>query len=305
MREPAPVCAPLLVAGHREAAPPVRASLPLQLGRDPPDLGFEGVRVVGEHLDQVDPLGRALGVVGEERADLLPDDVLAGERQHARVDGLDRGGLHVHQGARVAQRRVEAVVADVDQGRVLRDRQHVQLGFGDEAERALRPAQDGVEVEAALRVADVGEVVAGEAAVELGEALGDQRRVLPLDAVHQLMDGADPVGAGLHLSQRLLVQWARGPDRAVEEHGGEREHVVACLAVEAGALAARVRVDHAADGGAVGGGELGGEEQAVRLERRVELVLDDARLHAHAPALRHRSPGSGSCGARRRPRGRP
>ena len=79
------------------------------------------------------------------------------------------------------------------------------------------------------------------------------------------MDGSDPVGAGLHLSQRLLVQWARGPDRAVEKHGGEREHVVACLAVEAGALAARVRVDHAADRGAVGGGELGGEEQAVRV----------------------------------------
>src|SRR3954462_7697746 len=103
---------------------------------------------------------------------------------------------------------------------MLRDRQNVQLGFGDEAERALCPAQDGVEVEAALRVADMSEVVSGEAAVELGEALGDQRRVLPLDAVHQLMDGTTPVGAGLHLSQRLLVQWARGPDCAVEEHGG-------------------------------------------------------------------------------------
>ena len=272
----------LLVSRNREAAPSVAAALPFQLVCDPPDLVLEIARVVGQDLDEVHPLGWAFGIVREELADLTPHNVVAGEGEHTRVDGFHRGCVHVHQGARVTQRGVEAVVADVDQSRVLRDGQHVQFGFGDEAERTLRPAQDGVEIKAPLAVTDVGEIVAGKGAVELGEALRDQRCVLPLDAVHQLMDGSDPVGAGLHLSQRLLVQWARGPDRTVEKHGGEREHMVACLAVEAGALAARVRVDHAADRGAVGGGELGGEEQAVRFERCVELVLDDARLHAHA-----------------------
>ena len=37
----------------------------------------------------------------------------------------------------VAQRRVEAAIAHVDQRAVFRDRQHVQLRLGEEAERAL------------------------------------------------------------------------------------------------------------------------------------------------------------------------
>ena len=126
-------------------------------------------RLVGEQLDKVTPSAGPSGSSGKKVADLLPRRCLASERQHSRVDGLDRGGLHVHQGACIAQRGVETVIADVDERRAVRDRQHVQLGVGDEAEGALRPAQDRVEVETALRVADVSEVVAGEAAVELGK----------------------------------------------------------------------------------------------------------------------------------------
>ena len=137
---------------------------------------------------------------------------------------------------------------------------HVQLGFRDEAERALRPARDAVQVEAAVCVADVGEVITRKRAVELGKALGDERAVLPLDLVHQPVHRSNPVGAGFHLGQRMVVEGTRGPDRAVEEHSGERQHVVARLAVETRALAARVGVDHAPDGGAVGGGELRREE---------------------------------------------
>ena len=79
--------------------------------------------------------------------------------------------------------------------RLVRDRQHVQLGLGDEAEGALRPAQDGVEVESALRVADVSKIVAGEAAVEPGKALGDQRGVLALDG-RRPADGRRRPGQG-------------------------------------------------------------------------------------------------------------
>ena len=71
-RRPPRCCAPPPRSRHGEAAPPVCAALPLQLGRDPPELGLEVLRVVGQQLDQVHALGRALGVVGEELADLLP-----------------------------------------------------------------------------------------------------------------------------------------------------------------------------------------------------------------------------------------
>ena len=106
------------------------------------------------------------------------------------------------------------------------------------------------------------------------------------DGVHQPVDGADAVRSGLDRLELLLVQRARGPDRAVEQHGGERQHVVAGLAVDAGALAARIGVDHAADGGAVRGRELRREEQPVRLQRLVELILDHPGLDPNAPPRR-------------------
>ena len=274
---------PARIPRHREATAAARPALLLEERGHAFQLRREIVGVVGQQLDQVDSLGRALGIVGEELLHLVPDDVLAGEPQHPRVDGLDRGRLHGDQGARVAQGGIEAVVADVHQRRVLRDRQHVELGFGDEAERALRPAQDGVEVEASLAVADMGEVVAGERAVELREALGDQRLVVAVDGVHQPVDGPDAVGSGLDRLELLLVQRARGPDRAVEQHGGERQHMVAGLAVDARALAARIGVDHAADGGAVRGRQLRREEQPVRLQRLVELILHHPGLDPNAP----------------------
>ncbi len=139
---------------------------------------------------------------GKEVAHVLPDDVVLGERQHLGIDGLDRGGPEPDESLGVTQRRVEAVVADVDQRAVARDRQHVELGFGQEAERALRAAQDRVEVEAALRVADMGEVVAREAAVELGEVLVDQVRLVAGDVREsRRWIAADPVGAALDRSQ--------------------------------------------------------------------------------------------------------
>ena len=56
------------------------------------------------------------------------------------------------------------------------------------------------------------------------------------------------------------------------------------LAVEHGACAAGVVGHHAADGGAAGGGDVGREAQAVRLQAARSVVEHDARLDAH-PAL--------------------
>ncbi len=128
----------------------------------------------------------------------------------------------------------------------------------------------------------MGEVVAGEAAVELGEPARDLIAMLPRDAIDHPVDLADAVVATLDRGERVVVERVRGPDRAVAEHGGQRPHVVACLAVKAGALATGVGRDHAADRGTVRGAEFGGEEQAVRPQRRIELVLDHAGLDPHA-----------------------
>ena len=45
----------------------------------------------------------------------------------------------------------------------------------------------------AAAVAQVNQVVARDAAIELGKALGDQRRVVDADAVEQAMDRADAI----------------------------------------------------------------------------------------------------------------
>ena len=109
----------------------------------------------------------------------------------------------------------------------------------------------------------MGQVVAGEAAVELGEAPAISAALSRCDAVDQPVDRADPVGPRLRLRQLIVIERRRAPDGAVEQHGRQLQHMVARLAVEARALAAGVGADHAADGGAVRGRQLGREEQAV------------------------------------------
>src|SRR6516165_10155693 len=61
--------------------------------------------------------------------------------------------------------------------------------------------------------------------------------------------------------------------------------MIACLAIEARTLAACVRADHSSYRGAIGGGELRREEQAVFGQCGVELILYDASLNPY-PTLR-------------------
>ena len=167
---------------------------------------------------------------------------------------------------------------------MLRDGQHVELGFDDKTQRALRAAQQAVEVEAPIGFAQVGEVIAGEAAVERREDFFDQLLLVignVLGAAIHLADHVVALGLAVRqfVCQRLAVEAF-----AAQQHGRQFEHVVAGFAVGATALAAGVGVDHAADGGPVRGGQLGGKKQAVGFQCCVELVFDHAALHAH-PAL--------------------
>ena len=140
----------LVPARDREPAPALDAALGGERLGDPLERRLDLLLGVADELDEIDARSGPAVVVGEEVAHVLPDDVVLGQRQHLGIDGLDRGGAEPDQGLRVAQRGIEAVVAHIDQRAVGRDRQHVQLGLGEKPERALGPAQDRVEIEAAV-----------------------------------------------------------------------------------------------------------------------------------------------------------
>ena len=165
-----------------------------------------------------------------------------------------------------------------------RDRQHVEHRLVGQRKRPLGAAQHAVEVEAAVLLAQMGEVVAGQAAVE--------RREDRLDALALLLDdlagGAIGAAPGRVLGAQGLefVLVDRGADQAfaADQHAVEFEHVVAGLAVFAATLAAGVGGDHAADGRPVGGGQFRCEEQPMGPQGGVELVLDHPGLDPH-PAV--------------------
>ncbi len=135
-----------------------------------------------------------------------------------------------------------------------------------------------------MLVVQVGQVVAGQAAVERREnrldALSFVLGNLCRAAIHRT-DAIGTSGGGL---QGGCVHGTAVQRRAVEQNGAQIQHVIAGLAVGAAALPAGIGADHAADGGAVGSRQFRGEKQPVGFERGVELVLDHPALHPY-PAL--------------------
>ena len=261
------------------------ATVGLQVRDKGGDTGIDLIRMVAAELHQVDAQGRFFRVGGEVFGNAVPDDVFHRQHQHPRVHRLDRQRLVRHQRVGIAQGVHEAGVANVDQHRVFRNRQHVELGFDHVAQRAFGTAQHAVEVEAAGVVAQVGEVVAGQAAVEFGKGAFDQLALGLLDLTGHAVHRADPAGQGAGSVQGGVIDRQAVQAFATEQHAVQFEHMVAGLAVGATALAAGVGVDHAADGGAVGGRQLRGEEQPVGFERGIELVLDHPGLDPHPAFL--------------------
>ncbi|MNT28480.1 hypothetical protein D3C72_1641700 [compost metagenome] len=86
-------------------------------------------RIITAELHEVNAQGWALGVGGEVFGDAVPDDVFHRQHQHLGVHSLDRQRLVRHQRIGIAQGVHEAGVAHVDQHRVFRDRQHIELGL--------------------------------------------------------------------------------------------------------------------------------------------------------------------------------
>ena len=253
-------------------------------------LGVQCRFAVGIEFDQVDAAdGRgALGTGREEFLDAVPHEILHGQVEHGvihRLDGSRTVALDRHQRLGVAQRVHEARVAQVDQRRAGRDGQGIQLGLDHEAQRALGAAQQTVEVEAPIGLAQVGEVVAGQAAIERREDVGDFLGTLIGDGARGAVDLTNAILTCAQCLELGIVDGMARQSRAIQQHAVERDHVVTSLAVFTAPLAGRIGIDHAADGGTIGGREFRGEEQSMRLERGIELILHHPGLDPYATLL--------------------
>ncbi len=175
--------------------------------------------------------------------------------------------------------------------------QAAQLDLGGEEEGAFRSGQQGAVVEGLARVAAedgaVGQQVEGVAGVAPGDARAreparDAFAVFRIAedvadvAVDARLEGVLRPGAlGLEFLRRERTEHGFRP---VAEEAPHLQHVIAGAAVLDRVRAAGVIAEHPAHHGPVLRRGLGTKLQAVRLERQIQLVADDTRLHPH-PAL--------------------
>ena len=233
-------------------------------------------------LDDVEPLQILAGYVLDEILHRVPDDVGAGQPQHPGVHRLHRQGVGLHHKGGVAQGRGEAVVLDVDERAVARDGGDIEPGFGDKAQGAFRAAQHPAHVQGvALWNIKVLEIVSGQKAVEFGEGGLDVGAPLAADAIEGAIDLPFTTLQRQLVGQSLTGHRLGGHELAVFQHGLETQHVIRGLAVHQRPLPRGVGVDHAPQGGAVGGGEIRREEVTVRLQIGVELILHHPGLDSH------------------------
>ncbi len=202
---------------------------------------------VGEHLGDVDAGGRLAFIFGEEGCDARPDDVALCKPQDCLVYRLDRRDIERHKIACIFEGCVEVVVAYIDKRRAGGDRQEVQFHLGDHRQRAFRTAKHRVEIEPAVLPDQVGEIIACHEAVELGENPLDVATVLRCDPREGAVDCADAVAPRLQRPQLLRAHRPGEEIRPIRQHHPQAEHMVACLAIKAGALAAGIGGNHAAD----------------------------------------------------------
>ena len=248
-------------------------------------LGTQFSFIIAGILHQVDALNRRVALLLREVVThRIPDDVAHGQVQHLGIHGFDGSRAPLHQRLGIAHGRLKAVVFDIDQRRMLGNRQHVELGFGDERQRAFATTEDGVQVETAGFIPDMGQVVAGQAAVQFREAGIDFGLLSALNLIQQTMGFAHTIRARLDAFQFFITDRAGLPDAAIKPYTGQFKHMVTGFAVQHRTLPTGVGVDHAADRGAVAGGQLRGEKQAIGFERGIELILDHPCLNAY-PAL--------------------
>ena len=161
---------------------------------------------------------------------------------------------------RGGQRFQQVCERDHHHGFGFRQRHQAQLGFEDDAQRAFGADHDLGEIHGLDGVREFVQVVAADAAQDLGIAAVDFGGVLGGKAQH----GAS--NSGFERSAARLELASRGMSRKCTTLPSESDHgllqnVVDGLAVQHAARAGGVVGHHAADGGAAGGGNIGREAQ--------------------------------------------
>ena len=159
------------------------------------------------------------------------------------------------------------------------------LRLDDEAERAFGAHQHPREVDGAVRMHELVEVVATDAAQDFREPAFDLGRVAPAKFRY------DSIRAGLDaIASSCLVQLGSGQGPQVSELSIRQHHplladVIDRLAVEHGAGSARVVSHHAANRGAAGRRHIGREAKVERAQLRVQVVKHHAGFHARPPLV--------------------
>ena len=125
------------------------------------------------------------------------------------------------QKPRVAHGEIEIGVADVDEHRMRRLLQDVHPRFDNDAECSLGAADKRVEIERTLGIADVGQIIARKAAIEVGKAGLDPRRVLALERVDSAVYRSRKIVPCLDGLKLVVRKWRRAPDRAIRENRRE------------------------------------------------------------------------------------
>ena len=207
---------------------------------------------------------------------------LAGEAQHGAVDQLDRDRPELDDVLRRIHRRHEAAeMAGADRA-TPEQRRKLELDPGGERERALGADQDMREVEIVAAGDERVEIVTADPALHLGKVRVDRFGLAGGDGEEVASERNErrlPRQVGEVARRRTEMRM-----RAVRQDSVDREHVLAGVAVAQRARAAGIVADHAADGGARGGGDVDRKPQPVRSQPAIELVEHDAGLDRAAPA---------------------
>jgi hypothetical protein len=272
-----------LIGDWNHAAPanaraaPVEAEVAHRLGQSV-ELFLVGRLRAFVELDEEDGGGLATDEAfngGAEERDL------ARQTDHGRVHEFDRDRVELHEVLGRVHRLVEGWEVTDAEHPPPDHRPEPHLDGGEIGERALRADEKVGEVDR-LRVGHEGvEVIAADAAIQLGEAGVNQVGVARPKGEHLC---GDPVSGGV-AARALRGDGAEACHAAVGEDRLDREDVVAHGAVAQRPPAAGIVGRHAADGGARGGGDVDREPEVVRLQDSVELVEDHAGLYNRAAVL--------------------
>ena len=189
------------------------------------------------------------------------------------------GGRPVLQDQRGGAEGVEQLIELNGQHCLARRQWHQpDLRIDDEAEGAFGTHQDPRQVNGTVRIHELVEVVAANAAQDLGEPAVDLCRVAPAECRHR------SIRAGFNAVAPLRVRQLRGRERPQVDQPTVRQHhplfadVIDGLAVEHRPRAARVVGHHPANGGAAGRRHIRGEAEVEWPQLRVQLIQHHARL---------------------------